>query len=97
VSGLTVFLHHVAMPIPRAKRTISRDAEYASALDYLDAKHSEGTISPSEYEIRRARMLAEAVKTPWPASVQLLVGFATVVVVLIILGVFFRFLGAVLG
>ena len=85
------------MPLARTKRDVQRQARYVEALDRLDDLREQGRVSPNAFELRRARIMAEAVKDPWPASVQLLVGFATVVVVLLILGLVLRFVGAVAG
>lgn len=85
------------MAIPRDKKAQARDAEYAAALDMLDRLRDDRTITANEHLIRHSRLLAEATRVPWPDSVRLLVGFATVAVVVILFALVMQLLAAVVN
>ena len=85
------------MAIPRDQKAHARDAEYAAALDLLDRLRDDGTITVNEHLIRHTRLLAEASRVPWPDSVRLLVGFGTVVVVVILFALVMQLLAAVVN
>ena len=77
---------HGVMPKPH-------DTEYAAALDELDRRKSQGTISPSNYDLHRTKLLAEASRQPRGLGVQILIVAGVCVVALLLL----RVLGTLFG
>jgi hypothetical protein len=74
--------------------TNKRDAAHVKALDDLEQRKTAGTISASEYDIRRAKVISEASERPMNVGVAILLIFG----VLIVLGIVARvFVAVVIG
>lgn len=64
---------------------VNRTDEYAAALTKLDELRAAGQVTQPEYDVKRARLLAEASHQPQTLAVRFLTLVAVIVAALILL------------
>lgn len=71
----------------------AKDAkEYAAALDLVEQRRREGTITDGEATVWRERLLAETHKTPRPLWARILIGIFYVALAIFVLRVIIYFI-----
>ena len=63
---------------------MASSSDYAQVLRELEQMHDNGAIDDADYEVRKAKLIAEAATPPRSAGVRILTGAGLVILALIL-------------